>query len=58
MARVERAVLDGRDLLGWVRLSCQALCDHDVKVPVLMTLTSIGFDCPHPESSITPNQNG
>src|ERR687898_3555494 len=56
MTRAEVWVLESRDLLGRVRLSCQALCDHDVKVRVLMTVSSTGLDGPgpHPESHITP----
>ena len=56
MTRAELEVLEKRDLLGEVRLSCQALCDHDIKVRVLMTVESTGLDGPgpHPESYITP----
>lgn len=56
MTRAELEVLESRDLLGQVRLSCQALCDHDMKVRVLMTVTSTGLDGPgpHPEPRITP----
>jgi ferredoxin len=34
MTRAEVEVLESRDLLGQVRLCCQALCDHDMKVRV------------------------
>ena len=56
MTRAELEVLESRDLLGQVRLSCQALCDHDMKVRVLMTVSSTGLDGPgpKPEPSITP----
>ena len=56
MTRAELEVLESRDLLGEVRLSCQALCDHDVKVRVLMTVESTGLDGPgpQPEPHITP----
>ena len=56
MTHAELEVLESRDLLGQVRLSCQALCDHDVKVRVLMTVSSTGLDGPgpKPEPSITP----
>src|SRR5919107_1168410 len=56
MTKAELEVLRNRDLLGQVRLSCQALCDHDVKVRVLMTVTSSGLDGPgnKPEPEITP----
>jgi hypothetical protein len=57
MTRAELDVLESRNLLGEVRLSCQALCDHYVKVRVLMTVESTGLDGPgpHPESHITPD---
>lgn len=56
MTRAELEVLQSRDLLGEVRLSCQAICDHDVKVRPLMTVTSSGLDGPGPKpaSEITP----
>jgi ferredoxin len=56
MTRAEVEVLESRDLLGQVRLSCQALCDHDVKVRVLMTVSSTGLDGPgpKPQPEITP----
>src|ERR687898_1629248 len=56
MTKAEVEVLQSRDLLGQVRLSCQALCDHDMSVRVLMTVSSTGLDGPgpHPESRITP----
>ena len=56
MTKAELEVLESRNLLGQVRLSCQALCDHDVKVRVLMTVSSSGLDGPgpHPEERITP----
>jgi ferredoxin len=56
MTRAELEVLRSRDLLGQVRLSCQAVCDHDVKVRPLMTVTSTGLDGPgnKPEPEITP----
>lgn len=56
MTRAELEVLGKRDLLGQVRLSCQAVCDHDVKVRVLLTVTSTGLDGPgnKPEVEITP----
>ena len=56
MTRAELEVLESRDLLGEVRLSCQALCDHDVRVRPLMTVTSTGLDGPgnKPEPEITP----
>ena len=56
MTKAELEVLESRNLLGQVRLSCQALCDHDMKARVLMTMTSTGLDDPgpKPEAEITP----
>ena len=56
MTKAEVEVLDSRDLLGQVRLSCQALCDHDIKVRVPMTVSSTGLDGPgpKPQPEITP----
>src|SRR5215217_3021292 len=56
MTKAELEVLEKRNLLGQVRLSCQTLSDHDKKVRVLMTVSSTGLDGPgpHPESHITP----
>jgi ferredoxin len=56
MTKAELEVLKSRDLLGQVRLSCQALCDHDMSVRVLMTVSSTGLDGPgpKPEPYITP----
>ena len=57
MTRAEVEVLESRDLLGQVRLSCQALCDHDMKVRALMTVSESDFDGPgpKPEREITPS---
>ena len=59
MTEAEREVLEKRELLGQVRLSCQAVCDHDMKVRVLLTVTSTGLDGPgnKPEPEITPPPN-
>ncbi|MCA1719316.1 MAG: (2Fe-2S)-binding protein [Actinobacteria bacterium] len=56
MTKAELEVLEKRSLLGQVRLSCQALCDHDMKVRVLITVTSTGDGVPggKPEPEITP----
>ena len=56
ITRAELDVLKKRDLLGQVRLSCQALCDHDMKARVLMTVSSSELDGPggKPEPEITP----
>ncbi len=45
-----------RDLVGKLRLSCQAVCDHDMKVRVLMTVSSTGARNAGypPEPDITP----
>lgn len=56
MTQAELDVLQSRDLLGQVRLSCQVVCDHDMNVRPLMTVTSTGLDGPGktPEPNITP----
>ncbi len=56
MTQAELEVLQSRELLGEVRLSCQAVCDYDVTVRPLMTVTSMGLDGPgaEPEPKITP----
>ena len=56
MTQAELEVLQSRDLLGQVRLSCQAVCDHDMKVRPLMTVASTGLDGPgnKPQPQITP----
>src|ERR687897_2247595 len=60
MTKAELEVLEKRGLLGQVRLSCQALCDHGVKVRVLMTVTSSGDGVPggKPQPEITPPPSG
>ena len=42
MTQNEESVLQMRDLMGEARLSCQLLCEEDMKVRVLMTVTSTG----------------
>ncbi len=56
MTKAESEVLEKRGLLGHVRLSCQAVCDHDVKARVVMTVTSSGDGVPggKPKPEITP----
>ena len=56
MTKAELELLEKHGLLGQVRLSCQSLCDHDVKVRVLMTATPSGDGVPggKPEPRITP----
>lgn len=52
----EMMILMMRDLVGEVRLSCQIYCDRDMKVRVLMTVSSTGArDAGYPpEREITP----
>ncbi len=42
--------------MGEARLSCQILCEHDMKVRVLMTVSSVGASDPGgvPEEEVTP----
>jgi ferredoxin len=56
MTQAELAMLMMRNLLGKARLSCQALCGRDMKVRVLMTLSSTGARGPgwRPQQDITP----
>jgi ferredoxin len=56
MTRAELEVLEKRNLLGKVRLSCQTLVDYDKKVRVLLTVSSTGLDGPGPKPQpvITP----
>ncbi len=56
MTQAELEVLEKRELLGQVRLACQAVCDRDMKVRVPMTVSSTGLDGPgaEPEKDITP----
>jgi ferredoxin len=56
MTKAELEVLEKRNLLGRVRLSCQTLCDHDKTVRVLLTVSSTGLDGPGPKPQpvITP----
>ncbi|MEO7910417.1 MAG: 2Fe-2S iron-sulfur cluster-binding protein [Roseiflexaceae bacterium] len=57
MTVAERDKLAEKGLLGQVRLSCQILCDHDMAVRPLMTLSSSGLPDPGPEpqAEITPD---
>lgn len=56
MTQAELEVLQSRDLLGEARLSCQAVCDHDMTVRPLITVTSVEMDGPgsEPAPEITP----
>jgi ferredoxin len=56
MTQAEQMLLEMRDLLGEARPSCQILCEHDMKVRVLMTVSSTGANSAggKPEEEITP----
>ena len=56
MTQAEHMMLEMRDLVGEARLSCQILCEHDMKVRVLMTVESVGASDPGgiPAEEVTP----
>ena len=56
MTQAELAMLVIRNLLGKARLSCQVLCDRDMKVQVLMIVSSTGTRGAgwKPQNDITP----
>lgn len=56
MTMAERDRLEGKDLLGQARLSCQIECAGTMKVKPLMTVSSTGSDDagPPPATEITP----
>ena len=56
MTEAERTILEMRDLLGEARLSCQILCEEDMKVRPLLTVSGTGANDPgpKPEEEITP----
>lgn len=56
MTQAELIALNMRDLVGEVRLSCQSVCDRDMKVRVLMRASETGAkDAGYPpEKEITP----
>jgi ferredoxin len=56
MTQAELAMLVMRNLLGQARLSCQVLCDRDMKVRVLMPVSFTGARGPgwKPQKDITP----
>ncbi len=56
MTQAEQMLLEMRELLGEARLSCQVLCEHDMKVRPLLTVSSTEADepGPKPEEEITP----
>jgi len=43
MTKAEYEILKSRDLLGQVRLSCQLVADHDMRVRPKMTVESQGW---------------
>ncbi len=57
MTEAELERLTARGLLGEARLSCQILCDHDMRVEPVQTLSSSDFDDPGPRPAdhITPD---
>ena len=56
MTEAEKVKLTEKELLGTARLACQILCDHDMSMRVLMTLSESGLPDPggQPEDHITP----
>ncbi len=56
MTQAEKEILENKNLVGQLRLSCQLLVDRDMKVRVPMTVTSMELDGPGnaPEPVITP----
>jgi ferredoxin len=56
MTQAELRMLEMRDLVGKARLSCQIVCEHDMKVRVLMTVSGVGASDPGgiPEEEVTP----
>lgn len=55
VAELER--LRARDIFGQFRLSCQILCDHDMRVEPVFTLSNSDFSEPgkRPADHITPD---
>ena len=56
MTQAELRMLEMRDLVGEARLSCQIVCEHDMKVRVLMTVSGVGASDPGgiPDEEVTP----
>ncbi len=56
MTVAEHDKLLEKEVLGQVRLSCQIVCDHDMKVHVVNRLhkTDLSDPGPEPEATITP----
>lgn len=57
MTEAEKTRLEKSNLIGEARLSCQILCDHDMKVQPFLSLESTGLDDrgKRPEDNITPD---
>ncbi|MDX2161930.1 MAG: 2Fe-2S iron-sulfur cluster-binding protein [bacterium] len=57
MTQAEFERLEARGLLGEARLSCQLLCEQDMKIEVINRLSESDLDDagPDPEPYITPN---
>ena len=56
MTEAEVMILGMRDVIGEIRLSCQILCEEDMKVRVLMTVSGTKANDPgaKPQEEITP----
>ena len=56
MTQAELAMLVMWNLLGKVRLSCQVLCEDDMRVRPILTVSGTGANTPggKPEEEITP----
>ena len=56
MTAAERTRLEARGLIGEVRLSCQILCFHDMRVEVINreSISGLGDAGPRPADQITP----
>ena len=56
MTAAERHRLESRGLLGEVRLSCQILCFHDMRVEVINRVSTgvLGDAGPRPADQVTP----
>lgn len=57
MTAAELERLQARDLFGKYRLSCQILCDHDMRIDVINTLANSDLDDAgeRPADTITPD---
>lgn len=56
MTAAEKTRLEARGLLGQARLSCQIVCDHDMKIEVVKRLSNgdLPDAGPKPKEKITP----